>query len=176
MKKITKWYLPNVQTHQQFLFLIIRPVLKFHLTHILRALNCGSHTFFLFLEIITHKLWYAPLFITAQFETVKKQLPSWLGGIVNIFILVGIILCVLSCPTPSYKFKLKPEVGTGSTSINWITSNFERISRMNSHKTALFWQYRTHFLHSEMVSNNYTIVSKSDEPLRLEELIGKFYW
>ena len=44
---------------------------------------------------------------------------------------------------------------------------------MNSHKTALFWQYRTHFLHSEMVSNNYTIVSKSDEPLRLEELIGE---
>ena len=47
---------------------------------------------------------------------------------------------------------------------------------MNSYKTALFWQYRTHFLHTEMVSKNYTIVQKSDEPLRLEELIGKFYW
>ena len=46
---------------------------------------------------------------------------------------------------------------------------------MNSYKTALFWQYRTHFLHTEMVSKNYTIVQKSDEPLRLEELIGKLF-
>ena len=46
---------------------------------------------------------------------------------------------------------------------------------MNSYKTALFWQYRTHFLHTEMVSKNYTIVQKSDKPLRLEELIGKLY-
>ena len=51
----------------------------------------------------------------------------------------------------------------------------QQFACMNSYKTALFWQYRTHFLHTEMVSKNYTIIQKSDEPLRLEELIGKLY-